>query len=93
MVSIVAIFLPFYYTQIGQFLTNKWSKLGHFGHFLARLTDFQHFCHQKFLIFCFFPKIAKKYFGQKLCNFGPEMRHTRRTPYDGLFIIMLVEMC
>ena len=40
MVSLVEIFDLFLYSNWPVF-EGKWSKLGHFGNFLARLTDFQ----------------------------------------------------
>ena len=54
----------------------KWSKLGHFGHFLARFTDFSKFLSSKMLNF-FFQKSKKNYFGRKKSTF-----HHFDPPYD-----------
>ena len=55
------------------------------------LPKFGHFGRQKILIFVlsFFTKIVKKFLGKKLCHFGPERGHTRRTPYVGLLDLFL----
>ena len=66
-------FLAFCYTQVGPFLTKN-AKLGHFGHLLARLKDFQNLGRQNLKFFVFFSKNRKKIIlGDKLCHFGPEM--------------------